>query len=62
MPGRIQCFGGPCYLLAFGVPAILMLVALVFFVIGGLGNGYVKIPPQGSVFKGDDDNHDEMKW
>lgn len=26
--GEVQCFGGDCYALAFGVPAALMVVAL----------------------------------
>lgn len=26
--GDVQCFGGDCYALAFGVPAALMLIAL----------------------------------
>ena len=26
--GDVQCFGGDCYALAFGVPAVLMIVAL----------------------------------
>lgn len=26
--GDVQCFGGDCYALAFGVPAALMVVAL----------------------------------
>lgn len=26
--GDVQCFGGDCYALAFGVPAALMIVAL----------------------------------
>lgn len=49
--GNILCFGKPCYFLAFGVPAILMIIAVVFFVIGGLRGGYVKVPPKGSVIK-----------
>lgn len=28
LPGDVQCFGGDCYALAFGVPAALMVVAL----------------------------------
>lgn len=28
LPGDVQCFGGDCYALAFGVPAALMAVAL----------------------------------
>lgn len=30
----VQCFGGECYPLAFGVPAVLMIVSLIFFVAG----------------------------
>ena len=28
LAGDVQCFGGDCYALAFGVPAILMVIAL----------------------------------
>ncbi|XP_053327895.1 solute carrier family 15 member 2 [Spea bombifrons] len=45
--GDVQCFGTDCYALAFGVPAALMLVALVVFV-GGSGM-YKKNPPEGNV-------------
>ncbi|KAM4626118.1 solute carrier family 15 member 2 [Discoglossus pictus] len=45
--GGVQCFGGDCYALAFGVPAALMAVALVVFV-GGSGM-YKKQPPQGNI-------------
>ncbi|KAL0963998.1 hypothetical protein UPYG_G00316280 [Umbra pygmaea] len=45
--GDVQCFGGDCYALAFGVPAILMVIALVVFISGsGL---YKKSPPEGNV-------------
>ncbi|RXN31357.1 solute carrier family 15 member 2-like protein [Labeo rohita] len=45
--GDVQCFGGDCYALAFGVPAILMVIALVVFIAGsGL---YKKSPPEGNV-------------
>uniref|UniRef100_A0AAY4BV38 Solute carrier family 15 member 2 n=1 Tax=Denticeps clupeoides TaxID=299321 RepID=A0AAY4BV38_9TELE len=48
--GDVQCFGGDCYALAFGVPAALMVVALVVFVCGsGL---YKKSPPEGNVMLG----------
>merc|ERR1719278_1130990 len=44
----VPCFGeDTCYSLAFGVPAILMLVATVFFVIGK--PFYVNKPPEGSI-------------
>ncbi|XP_047457954.1 solute carrier family 15 member 2 [Mugil cephalus] len=43
----VQCFGGDCYALAFGVPAALMIVALVVFIAGsGL---YKRNPPQGNI-------------
>ncbi|KAG7502907.1 solute carrier family 15 member 2-like [Solea senegalensis] len=45
--GDVQCFGGDCYALAFGVPAALMVVALVVF-IGGSGL-YKRNPPQGNI-------------
>ncbi|XP_008326563.1 solute carrier family 15 member 2 isoform X2 [Cynoglossus semilaevis] len=45
--GNVQCFGGDCFALAFGVPAALMVVALVVFIAGsGL---YKKGPPQGNI-------------
>lgn len=43
----VQCFGDDCYALAFGVPAALMVVALVVF-IGGSGL-YKRNPPEGNV-------------
>ncbi|XP_041940599.1 solute carrier family 15 member 2 isoform X1 [Alosa sapidissima] len=43
----VQCFGSDCYALAFGVPAVLMIIALVVFIAGsGL---YKKSPPEGNV-------------
>nr|XP_060630625.1 solute carrier family 15 member 2 [Anolis sagrei ordinatus] len=45
--GDVECFGGDCYALAFGVPAALMVIALIVFI---AGNGmYKKTPPQGNV-------------
>ncbi|XP_059356317.1 solute carrier family 15 member 2-like [Carassius carassius] len=45
--GDVKCFGGDCYALAFGVPAALMVIALVVFITGsGL---YKKSPPEGNV-------------
>uniref|UniRef100_A0A8C2H274 Solute carrier family 15 member 2 n=2 Tax=Cyprinus carpio TaxID=7962 RepID=A0A8C2H274_CYPCA len=45
--GDVKCFGGDCYALAFGVPAALMVIALVVFISGsGL---YKKSPPEGNV-------------
>ncbi|XP_038646003.1 solute carrier family 15 member 2 isoform X1 [Scyliorhinus canicula] len=43
----VQCFGGDCYALAFGVPAGLMVVALVVFISGS--SLYKKLPPQGNI-------------
>uniref|UniRef100_A0A3B4UC33 Solute carrier family 15 member 2 n=1 Tax=Seriola dumerili TaxID=41447 RepID=A0A3B4UC33_SERDU len=45
--GDVQCFGGDCYALAFGVPAGLMVVALVVFIVGS--GMYKKNPPQGNI-------------
>ncbi|XP_052378680.1 solute carrier family 15 member 2-like isoform X2 [Oncorhynchus keta] len=45
--GNVQCFGGDCYALAFGVPAILMVIALVVFISGS--GMYKKSPPEGNV-------------
>lgn len=45
--GDVQCFGGDCYALAFGVPAALMVVALVVFIAGS--GMYKKNPTQGNI-------------
>uniref|UniRef100_A0A674E857 Solute carrier family 15 member 2 n=1 Tax=Salmo trutta TaxID=8032 RepID=A0A674E857_SALTR len=45
--GNVQCFGGDCYALAFGVPAILMVIALVVFISGS--GMYKKSPPEGNI-------------
>uniref|UniRef100_A0A8C4GTR9 Solute carrier family 15 member 2 n=1 Tax=Dicentrarchus labrax TaxID=13489 RepID=A0A8C4GTR9_DICLA len=45
--GDVQCFGGDCYALAFGVPAALMVVALVVFIAGS--SLYKRNPPQGNI-------------
>uniref|UniRef100_A0A670KFX5 Solute carrier family 15 member 2 n=1 Tax=Podarcis muralis TaxID=64176 RepID=A0A670KFX5_PODMU len=43
----VECFGGDCYALAFGVPAALMVIALIVFI---AGNGmYKKTPPEGNI-------------
>uniref|UniRef100_A0A8C9STR7 Solute carrier family 15 member 2 n=1 Tax=Scleropages formosus TaxID=113540 RepID=A0A8C9STR7_SCLFO len=47
--GDVQCFGGDCYALAFGVPAALMIIALVVFVAGS--TLYTKSPPGGNVLR-----------
>ncbi|XP_053259700.1 solute carrier family 15 member 2 isoform X1 [Podarcis raffonei] len=45
--GDVECFGGDCYALAFGVPAALMVIALIVFI---AGNGmYKKTPPEGNI-------------
>ncbi|XP_008300099.1 solute carrier family 15 member 2 [Stegastes partitus] len=43
----VQCFGGDCYALAFGVPAALMVVALIVFIAGS--GMYKRNPPQGNI-------------
>uniref|UniRef100_H3AP32 Solute carrier family 15 member 2 n=1 Tax=Latimeria chalumnae TaxID=7897 RepID=H3AP32_LATCH len=43
----VQCFGDDCYALAFGVPAALMVLALVVFISGSWM--YKKNPPQGNI-------------
>jgi len=45
---NVSCFGmEECYALAFGIPAILMVVAIVLFAIGS--RWYTKIPPGESI-------------
>lgn len=45
-----SCFGqNSCYPLAFGVPAILLILAIVVFVSGGFW--YKKSPIKSSIFK-----------
>ncbi|XP_053389914.1 solute carrier family 15 member 2-like [Mercenaria mercenaria] len=43
----VQCFGNDCYVLAFSVPAVLMLLSLVLFFLGR--NQYQKVPPTGNI-------------
>jgi len=43
----VNCFGYDCYPLAFGVPAILMILSLILFVCGS--SLYRKFPPEGNV-------------
>ncbi|XP_066304808.1 solute carrier family 15 member 1-like [Branchiostoma lanceolatum] len=43
----VQCYGGDCYPLAFGVPAVLMLAAVLIFVAGS--SLYKRIPPSGNI-------------
>ncbi|XP_034642298.1 solute carrier family 15 member 2 isoform X1 [Trachemys scripta elegans] len=45
--GDVKCFGGDCYALAFGVPAALMVIALVVFIAGS--GMYKKTPPRGNI-------------
>uniref|UniRef100_A0A8C6RNI0 Solute carrier family 15 member 2 n=1 Tax=Nannospalax galili TaxID=1026970 RepID=A0A8C6RNI0_NANGA len=45
--GDVQCFGEDCYALAFGVPGLLMVVALVVFAMGS--KMYRKPPPEGNI-------------
>ncbi|XP_066263216.1 solute carrier family 15 member 2-like [Branchiostoma lanceolatum] len=43
----VQCYGADCFPLAFGVPAVLMVVATILFVVGT--PFYKRNPPQGNV-------------
>ncbi|XP_055239740.1 solute carrier family 15 member 2 isoform X1 [Gorilla gorilla gorilla] len=45
--GDVQCFGEDCYALAFGVPGLLMVIALVVFAMGS--KIYNKPPPEGNI-------------
>ncbi|XP_066203377.1 solute carrier family 15 member 2 isoform X4 [Saccopteryx leptura] len=45
--GDVQCFGEDCYALAFGVPGLLMMIALVVFAMGS--KMYNKAPPEGNI-------------
>uniref|UniRef100_A0A8C5AB64 Solute carrier family 15 member 2 n=1 Tax=Gadus morhua TaxID=8049 RepID=A0A8C5AB64_GADMO len=45
--GDVKCFGDDCYALAFGVPAVLMVAALVVFISGS--GMYKKVPPEGNI-------------
>ncbi|XP_061774167.1 LOW QUALITY PROTEIN: solute carrier family 15 member 2 [Nerophis ophidion] len=45
--GDVKCFGQDCYALAFGVPAALMMAALVVFMSGS--RLYKKNPPEGNI-------------
>ncbi|XP_004642255.1 solute carrier family 15 member 2 isoform X1 [Octodon degus] len=45
--GDVQCFGEDCYALAFGVPGLLMVIALVVFAMGS--KMYKKPPPKGNI-------------
>ncbi|XP_036998163.2 solute carrier family 15 member 2 isoform X2 [Artibeus jamaicensis] len=45
--GDVQCFGEDCYALAFGVPGLLMVIAVVVFAMGS--KMYKKTPPEGNV-------------
>lgn len=43
----VQCFGNDCYPLAFGVPAILMFLSIILFLLGR--NMYIMVPPAGNI-------------
>lgn len=45
--GDVSCFGHDCYMLAFGVPAVLMILSLALFLCGR--NKYKKVPPEGNI-------------
>jgi len=44
---NVECFGQECYAVAFGIPAILMIVAIVLFAIGT--RWYTRVPPGESI-------------
>jgi len=47
----VSCMGEEtCYSLAFGVPAILMVVAICIFLVGDCITKYVKRTPEGNIF------------
>lgn len=45
--GDVSCFGQDCYMLAFGVPALLMILSIALFYCGR--NKYKKVPPEGNI-------------
>lgn len=45
--GDVSCFGQDCYMLAFGVPALLMILSIALFYCGH--NKYKKVPPEGNI-------------
>lgn len=45
--GDVSCFGHDCYMLAFGVPALLMILSIALFLCGR--NKYKKVPPEGNI-------------
>ncbi|XP_031574670.1 peptide transporter family 1-like [Actinia tenebrosa] len=45
--GDVQCFRDDCYSLAFGIPALLMLLAIALFWAGR--HGYKRRPPSGNI-------------
>jgi len=48
---RTTCFGDDtCYSLAFGIPAVLMIVAILAFFLGDIFTKYTKVAPKGNVF------------
>lgn len=45
--GDVSCFGHDCYMLAFGVPALLMILSIALFYCGR--NKYKKVAPEGNI-------------
>lgn len=45
--GDVKCFGEDCYALAFGIPGLLMVLALAVFLMGS--KMYRKPPPEGNI-------------
>ncbi|XP_056012764.1 solute carrier family 15 member 2-like isoform X2 [Ostrea edulis] len=43
----VKCYGRECYPLAFGIPAVLMVLATIIFIAGS--SLYKKVPPSGNL-------------
>ncbi|CAF3600406.1 unnamed protein product [Rotaria sp. Silwood1] len=44
---QVHCFGYDCYTLAFGVPSLLMLIAIIIFIAGT--SLYKRVPPKENI-------------
>ncbi|XP_077867194.1 solute carrier family 15 member 2-like [Saccoglossus kowalevskii] len=45
----VQCFGNDCYSLAFGIPAVLLFIAILLFIVGRYTVGYKEYPSHGNI-------------
>jgi dipeptide/tripeptide permease len=45
---EVKCFDEECYAVAFGIPAALMVIAILSFVVGT--KWYTRVAPEGNVF------------